>query len=105
MKLVFTDEANSTLMTSATGSLNHNPVRAVTFVDELVAHCAKLTETPHAYPLVPSRDSEISGIRRAVHGHYLIFYRITTEAVEIVHVLHGARDFESILFPETKKKN
>jgi hypothetical protein len=40
-----------------------------------------------------------------VHGHYLIFYRITTDAVEIIHVLHGARDFESVLFPETKEPN
>jgi toxin ParE1/3/4 len=61
---------------------------------------------PNAYPLVSRHGiSEISGIRRAVYGQYLIFYRITTDAVEIVHVLHGARDFASILFPETEKKN
>jgi len=28
--------------------------------------------------------------------NYLIFYRVTDEAVEIIRVLHGAMDFESI---------
>jgi plasmid stabilization system protein ParE len=30
----------------------------------------------------------------------LIFYRIEADRVVIVHVLHGARDHESLLFPE-----
>jgi toxin ParE1/3/4 len=53
---------------------------------------------PHAYPLVPRHES--SGVRRAPHGDYLIFYRVTTDSVEILHVLNGARDYEPILFPD-----
>jgi toxin ParE1/3/4 len=103
MKLVFTDEAKFDLDDIGDRIADHNPVRAVAFVDELVARCAKLTGAPYAYPLVPRHgNSEISGIRRVVYGHYLIFYRITTDAVEIVRVLHGARDFESIL-PRNEK--
>ena len=40
------------------------------------------------------------GIRRCVHGNYLIFYRVREDAVDIVHVLHGAMDYESMLFPD-----
>jgi toxin ParE1/3/4 len=40
------------------------------------------------------------GIRRCVHGNYLIFYRVRADAVDIVHVLHGAMDYESMLFPD-----
>jgi hypothetical protein len=41
-----------------------------------------------------------------VYGHYLVSHRITTDAIEILHVLHGARDFESILFlSRSEKKN
>jgi plasmid stabilization system protein ParE len=36
------------------------------------------------------------GIRRRVHGNYLIFYRVREELVEVVHVLHGARDYETL---------
>jgi plasmid stabilization system protein ParE len=39
------------------------------------------------------------GIRRRPFGNYLIFYRVG--AIEVVHVLHGARDYERLLFPET----
>ncbi|WP_353682281.1 type II toxin-antitoxin system RelE/ParE family toxin [Mesorhizobium sp.] len=52
---------------------------------------------PERYPLLQRHRS--SGVRRRVHGSYLIFYRITTDAVEILHVLHGAMDFDAIFFP------
>jgi toxin ParE1/3/4 len=29
----------------------------------------------------------------------LIFYRVLNDTVEVLHVLHGARDYEAILFP------
>jgi hypothetical protein len=41
------------------------------------------------------------GIRRRPFGNYLIFYRIGPDAIEVVHVLHGARDYEPLLFPES----
>jgi hypothetical protein len=35
-----------------------------------------------------------------VHGNYLIFYRVHAqlEIVEVIHILHGARDYESFAF-------
>jgi toxin ParE1/3/4 len=38
-------------------------------------------------------------IRQKVHGNYLIFYRVVTDQVQIIHILHGARDDEGLLFP------
>jgi plasmid stabilization system protein ParE len=35
--------------------------------------------------------------RKLVHRDYLIFYRVSTADVEIVHVLHGARDWAGLL--------
>jgi toxin ParE1/3/4 len=40
------------------------------------------------------------GIRRRPFGNYLIFYRVGADAIEVVHILHGARDYEPLLFPE-----
>jgi plasmid stabilization system protein ParE len=54
--------------------------------------------TPLAYPLLPGREA--TRLRRAVHGNYLIFYRIDPDHVVVVHVLHGARDYDAILFPD-----
>jgi len=75
---------------------------AFTFVDELETRCARLTAMPHAYPLVPRHEN--SGARRVPHGNYLIFYRVLADVVEILHVLHGARDYEPIVFPSSTKK-
>ena len=53
---------------------------------------------PRAFPLLP--DWEDRGVRRRSHGNYLIFYRVHADQVEVLHVLHGARDYERILFPD-----
>ena len=53
---------------------------------------------PHAYPLVARHGKR--GLRRAVHGHYLILYRVTTDAVEIVRVLHGSQNIQAIFSPD-----
>jgi plasmid stabilization system protein ParE len=100
MKLVFTDEAKIDLVEIGRWIARHNPARAPSFVDEIIARCIKLAGIPHAYPLIPRHGN--SSLRRV--GQYVVVYRITTDAVEIVHVLHGARDVESILFPELKKE-
>jgi plasmid stabilization system protein ParE len=42
---------------------------------------------------------ESHGVRRRPVGDYLIFYRVAADRVEVVHVLHGARDYEALLFP------
>jgi toxin ParE1/3/4 len=52
---------------------------------------------PLAYPLVPRYES--GGIRRRPVGDYLISYRLQDSRIEIVHILHGARDYEALLFP------
>jgi toxin ParE1/3/4 len=36
-------------------------------------------------------------IRKRVHGDYLIFYRVRGRQVEIVRILHGARDWNALL--------
>ena len=52
---------------------------------------------PNAFPLIARHAHE--GIRRRVSGDYLIFYRVETGTVSIVRILHGARDYEPLLFP------
>ncbi|RVT89107.1 type II toxin-antitoxin system RelE/ParE family toxin [Sphingomonas crocodyli] len=72
--------------------------RADRFITDIYATCNALIDFPSAYPLIARYES--SGIRRRVHGNYLIFYRVAADAVTILRVLHGARDYEAILFPD-----
>lgn len=74
-----------------------NPARALGFIRELRAKCADLALMPERFPLVPRYEA--SGIRRRVHGNYLIFYRVGPEAVVIIHILHGAQDYGEVLLP------
>lgn len=97
MKVVFAPAAEHDLLEIGQRIPPDNPARAVSFVDELIDHCLTLAEMPRRNPLVPRYEHW--GIRRAVHKSHLIFYRVRSETIEIVHVLHGAMDYESILFP------
>ena len=97
MKVVVTAAAEWDLIEIGEHIAMDNAARAVSFVQELVAQCKQLSNMPRRYPLVPRYERW--GIRRCVHGSYLIFYRVREEAIEILHVLHGARDFESWLLP------
>lgn len=72
-----------------------NPERAISFIRELRAKCLTLAEFPERFPVVPRYMSQ--GIRRRLHANYLIFYRIFAEMVIVLHVLHGAQDYEALL--------
>jgi toxin ParE1/3/4 len=71
-----------------------NPLRAVTFVNELIDCAEAAGQSPRAYP---KRDDLQTGLRMAIHRAYLIFFRVRGTRVEIVHVLHSARDLRKIL--------
>ncbi|KIU26613.1 plasmid stabilization protein [Methylobacterium radiotolerans] len=97
MIVVFTEEAEVDLEHIANYIAEANPRRAVSFVDELVDCCQRLAEAPQGYPLVPRYRH--SGVRRRSYGRYLVFYRVGADRIDILHVLHGAQDYEAILFP------
>lgn len=72
-----------------------NPERAISFLRELRRKCLALAEFPERFPLVPRYSS--LGIRRRMHGNYLIFYRIISQTLVVLHVLHGAQDYDALL--------
>ena len=98
MNVVITDEAAQDIERIGDAIALDNPARALTFIRELRVSCENLGEFPKAYPLVPRYED--AGVRRRVHGNYLIFYRIGVDTIDILHVLHGAMDYEPLLFPE-----
>lgn len=75
-----------------------NPARAITFIEEIRRACIDLTDFPERFPLVARYESQ--GVRYRAIGNYLIFYRAELGKVVILHVIHGARDYSAILFPE-----
>ncbi len=98
MNVVITDEALDDLAKIGREIAKDNPTRSRTFLMELHDRCVQLAAMPRAYPLIPRKEQ--AGIRRRVYGNYLIFYRISDTTIEVLHVIHGARDYEKILFSD-----
>lgn len=97
MDVVLTDVALIELTRIADYIGQHNPRNAANFLSDILEKCDGLATFATAYPLVPRYESH--GVRRRPHGDYLIFYRIKGDHVEIIHILHGARDYDWLLFP------
>ncbi len=66
-----------------------NPERAMSFLAEIEAKMRQVSARPESFPV---RDDVFQGMRAARHGRYLIFFLIGAEEVQVVRVLHGARD-------------
>jgi toxin ParE1/3/4 len=63
------------------------------FLDRLYQSIQALARQPG---LGRHREELAPGLHSNPFGRYIIFYRAVTDAIEIVRVLHGARDIESI---------
>ncbi len=65
---------------------------------EIIDAGEALADMPRAFPLAPRLEHR--GVRQRNYGRYLILYRVTREAIEILHVAHGARDDFRALFSD-----
>jgi toxin ParE1/3/4 len=99
MKIIYSTAALADLSNVGGWIAQDNPVRAHSFVDELMKACEGLATMPLRFQLVAGHEE--SAVRRRPYGSYSIFYSGGDNAVEIIRVLHGARDYERILFPES----
>jgi plasmid stabilization system protein ParE len=98
MIVVITDEAEADLEHIGDVIAEDNPRRSASFVRELVQRCERLTHMPRRFALLPGYEH--TGIRRLVHGEYLVFYRIEAKSVYVLRILNSAMDYERLLFPE-----
>jgi len=99
MKVVLARAAIADLIAIGHHIKQDSPLRAETFVQELEQKCRELGVMPRAFPVVLHRKNR--NIRRRVHGDYLIFYRVRRDQVEVLHILHGAQDYEAWLFDQS----
>ena len=91
----FTGEAERDLEEIGDHIAIDDPYVALRFVGALRDRCMALGDFPNRFPMVERYAT--AGLRRCRHGNYLIFYRVEADAVVIIHVLHGARDYPEIL--------
>jgi toxin ParE1/3/4 len=89
MRVRFSEDADADLESIQAFIRRDNPERAVTFARDLALAAIAIGDVPQAYPRLGSAADP--DLRRKTHGSYLIIYRVR-EQVEIVRILHGARD-------------
>lgn len=94
MRVVFTDTAENDLEGIPDHVAADNPPRALSFVLELRDSCLGLADLPLGFSI--ARRLVDNDIRRRVHGNYLIFYRVHDDKIEVLRILHGAMDYESL---------
>jgi toxin ParE1/3/4 len=71
--------------------------RADAFLDRIDQKFRTLAQRPG---LGRARDELAEGLRSFPVGRYVVFYRPLPEGIEIVRVLHGARDLTAAFFAD-----
>ena len=64
---------------------------------DIALRCRRIGEFPHAGAPRPHWGE---GIRIAVHGRCVIVYRVGNETVQVLRVVHGARDLDALFEEE-----
>jgi len=72
-----------------------NPTAAEQVLDELVEKLELLGRIP---TIGGRRDEVRAGLRFSVVRKYVIYYRISGDDIDILRVIHGARDIDAIRF-------
>src|SRR5258708_3482572 len=90
---------------AAAGYIAMDSVDAATrFLDAVDETYRDLRDHPRRWPVYGLSDPRLKDVRkRAVIGfrNYLVFYRAKGSVVEVIRVLHGARDLPSVLSDTT----
>ncbi len=93
-KLSFSPVARKDLFEIIEHIAEHDPAAAEKLFDEIVRAARILDDFPEAGAL---RLDIAPDIRYLPVRKYVIFYRIAPDAVEVIRVLHGSRDYASLL--------
>ena len=94
MRVTFTEPAIDDLREIGDHLALDSQLRAIKVLSDLRQTCADLGQLPLRFPAYETLGA---GVRRRVHGRYLIFYRVGS-TVEVLRILHSSRGYDR-LFP------
>ncbi len=86
--------ARQDIRQSARFIADDNPEAARRWTSSILTRIQLLADTPR---MGAARDDIRPGLRTFVHGSHLIFYRITAPGIEVVRVVHGARQWQHLV--------
>ncbi len=86
--------ARQDIRQSARFIADDNPEAAKRWTSSVLTRIQLLADTPR---MGSARDDIRPGLRTFVHCNHLIFYRITPPGIEVVRVVHGARQWQHLV--------
>jgi toxin ParE1/3/4 len=95
-----TPKADSDIDTCFAWIAKDNPVAALRFLDAIELTCDTLSHMPHMGSPRYAETPLVRGVRMlAIKGFekYLLFYLEREDSVDVIRVLHGARDIPEAL--------
>ncbi|MCA9047318.1 MAG: type II toxin-antitoxin system RelE/ParE family toxin [Planctomycetaceae bacterium] len=92
-RLLITESAQADLDQIWLFIARDNPAAADHFLDRLISRCQSYANQP----LLGERRPDVgSGVRCFSIGHYVVFYLPLVDGVQVVRVIHGARDIREL---------
>ncbi|PYP84085.1 MAG: type II toxin-antitoxin system RelE/ParE family toxin [Blastocatellia bacterium AA13] len=93
-RLSFTSQAEQDLVDIYDYIADDNPRAAILVMNQLEKRCKSLRLQPK---VGRERNYIAPGLRSITESHYVIFYRLMPDEIQVIRVLHGARDVERLL--------
>ena len=90
MRIVWTEPAVEDLQELHAYIARDSELYASGFVERIITAVERLADYPALGRIVPEANEE--NIRELVYQNYRIIYRITKNRIEMLSVIHGARD-------------
>jgi toxin ParE1/3/4 len=95
-KVLRTPQAEADLIEIWTYAAQDSLIRADKLLDEIAEKSQTLAQSPL---IGKARDELGPKIRSFPIGNYVLFYQPIEDGIEIIRVLHGARDIEALFNP------
>lgn len=95
MRVTLTPEARGDIKAVIRWIGTDNLERAESFSSELIEACRALARHPRRFPV--ARITNGHEVRKRIHDRYVILYRLLDKEVEILRIVHGARDWAALL--------
>lgn len=94
-KVIYSPDAERDIIDITSFIALDNPTAADRLVDSFVQKLNLLADAPQIGPVCPIRPA----LRRFPVGNYVLYYRPLRDGIELVRVLHGARDIRALFEP------
>lgn len=94
MRIVFSSFIEADLVAIADFIARDNPIRAVTFIQEMRERIRAIGANPFLYRLRPELGESA---RMATMGNYVILFQILDDWIRIERVVYGGRDLDALL--------